>query len=272
MIRVHRRTLVLVASLALLLGTAPAHGAADAAKPLEVYAAASLAEAFNELGRLFEQRQPGIRVRFNFAGSQQLATQIEQGAAADVFASADQRWMDYAKERGLVVGEPTLFVHNRLVVIVPRTNPARIGRLQDLAKGGIKLVLAADAVPVGRYSRTVIRNLSRVEGFPADYAPRTLKNVVSEEENVKSVVSKVQLGEADAGFVYRSDISPAIQRYVRVFEVPASANVVAAYPIARVKDARAPEAAKAFLDLVLSAEGQQVLERHGLMPLAANGP
>jgi molybdate transport system substrate-binding protein len=158
------------------------------------------------------------------------------------------------------------------VVIVPRTNPARIGRLQDLAKGGIKLVLAADAVPVGRYSRTVIRNLSRIEGFPADYAPRTLKNVVSEEENVKSVVSKVQLGEADAGFVYRSDISPAIQRYVRVFEVPAGANVVAAYPIARVKDARAPEAAKAFLDLVLSAEGQQVLERHGLMPLAANGP
>ena len=272
MIRVHRRTLVLVASLALLLGTVPAHGAADAAKPLEVYAAASLADAFNELGRLFEQRQPGIRVRFNFAGSQQLATQIEQGAAADVFASADERWMDYAKERGLVVGEPTLFVHNRLVVIVPRTNPARIGRLQDLAKGGIKLVLAADAVPVGRYSRTVIRNLFRIEGFPTDYAPRTLKNVVSEEENVKLVVSKVQLGEADAGFVYRSDISAAMQRYVRVLEVPASANVVAAYPIARVKDARAPEAAKAFLDLVLSAQGQQVLERHGLMPLAANGP
>ena len=270
--RVHRRTLVLVASLALLLGTVPAHGEADAAKPLEVYAAASLADAFTELGRLFEQRQPGIRVRFNFAGSQQLATQIEQGAAADVFASADERWMDYAKERGLVVGEPTMFVHNRLVVIVPRTNPARIGRLQDLAKGGIKLVLAADAVPVGRYSRTVIRNLSHTEGFPADYAPRTLKNVVSEEENVKSVVSKVQLGEADAGFVYRSDISPAIQRYVRVLEVPAGANVVAAYPIARVKDARAPEAAKASLDLVLSAEGQQVLERHGLMPLAANGP
>jgi molybdate transport system substrate-binding protein len=270
--RVHRRTLVLVASLALLLGTVPAHGAADAAKPLEVYAAASLADAFTELGRLFEQRQPGIRVRFNFAGSQQLATQIEQGAAADVFASADERWMDYAKERGLVVGEPTMFVHNRLVVIVPRTNPARIGRLQDLAKGGIKLVLAADAVPVGRYSRTVIRNLSHTEGFPADYAPRTLKNVVSEEENVKSVVSKVQLGEADAGFVYRSDISPVIRRYVRVLEVPASANVVAAYPIARVKDAPAPEAAKAFLDLVLSAEGQQVLERHGLMPLAANGP
>jgi molybdate transport system substrate-binding protein len=270
--RVHRRTLVLVASLALLLGTVPAHGEADAAKPLEVYAAASLADAFTELGRLFEQRQPGIRVRFNFAGSQQLATQIEQGAAADVFASADERWMDYAKERGLVVGEPTMFVHNRLVVIVPRTNPARIGRLQDLAKGGIKLVLAADAVPVGRYSRTVIRNLSHTEGFPADYAPRTLKNVVSEEENVKSVVSKVQLGEADAGFVYRSDISPVIRRYVRVLEVPASANVVAAYPIARVKDAPAPEAAKAFLDLVLSAEGQQVLERHGLMPLAANGP
>ena len=269
--RLHRHMLVLVASLALPLGAVPTR-AADTAKPLEVYAAASLADAFTELGRLFEQRQPGIHVRFNFAGSQQLATQIEQGAAADLFASADERWMDYAKERGLVVGEPEMFVRNRLVVIVPKTNPARIGRLQDLAKSGIKLVLAADAVPVGRYSRIVIRNLSHTDGFAADFAPRVMKNVVSEEENVKSVVSKVQLGEADAGFVYRSDISPAMARYVRVYEVPASANVVATYPIALIKDAPAPEAAKAFMNLVLSPEGQQVLERHGLVPLAANGP
>ena len=270
--RVHRRTLVLVASLALLLGTVPAHGAADAAKPLEVYAAASLADAFTELGRLFEQRQPGTRVRFNFAGSQQLATQIEQGAAADVFASADERWMDYAKDRGLVVGEPTLFVHNLLVVIVPKTNPARIGRLQDLAKGGIKLVLAADAVPVGRYSRTVIRNLSRIEGFPADYAPRTLKNVVSEEENVKSVVAKVQLGEADAGIAYGSDVTPNVARYIRVFEIPESANALASYPVALIKGGRAPEAAAAFVELVLSREGQAILERRGLIPVTPAHP
>jgi len=269
---IDRGAMPFVASLLLLFGTAPAHGAANTAKPLQVFAAASLADAFTELGHLLEQRQPGLRVRFNFAGSQQLATQIEQGAAADVFASADERWMDYVRERGLLAGEPTVFVHNRLVVIVPATNPARISKLQDLAKGGIKVVLAADAVPVGRYSRTVLRNLSRTDGFAADFAPKVMKNVVSEEENVKSVVSKVQLAEADAGFVYRSDITPAVARYLREFEVPASANVVAGYPMALVKDAPAPEAAKAFMDLVLSAEGQQVLQRHGLMPLVANGP
>jgi molybdate transport system substrate-binding protein len=155
---------------------------------------------------------------------------------------------------------------------VPKTNPARIGKLQDLSRGGIKLVIAADAVPVGRYSRTVLRNLSKTKDFPADYATRALRNVVSEEENVKSVVSKVQLGEADAGLVYQSDVTRAVSRYVRVFEIPEGANVLASYPIALLKDAPAPDAAKAFVELLLSADGQRVLERHGLMPVAAAGP
>jgi molybdate transport system substrate-binding protein len=158
------------------------------------------------------------------------------------------------------------------VVIVPKPNPARIGKLQDLAKGGIKLVLAADAVPVGHYSRVVLRNLTRTDGFATDFATRVLGNVVSEEENVKSVVSKVQLGEADAGFVYRSDLTPAVARYVHVIEIPQAANVTATYPIARVKAGRSPEAAQAFLDLVLSAEGQRVLAEHGLMPVASTSP
>jgi len=127
-------------------------------------------------------------------------------------------------------------------------------------------------VPVGHYSRIALGNLSRTAGFEADFASRTLRNVVSEEENVKSVVSKVQLGEADAGIVYRSDLSPAVSRYVRVFEIPEGANVIASYPIAMLKDSRVPDAAKAFIDLVLSADGQRVLAQHALMPVASNNP
>ena len=270
------RTLPALAMLTLLVAfVAPPTGRAATgatSQTLQVFAAASLADAFNDLGRMLEQQHPGLVVRFNYTGSQQLAAQLEQGAVADLYASADDRWMSYAQDRGLVVGDPWLFARNRLVVIVPKTNPARIQKVQDIAKGGIKIVLGADAVPVGRYSRMVIRNLSRSEGFPSDFATRTLANVVSEEENVKSVVSKVQLGEADAGIVYHSDVTPAVARYVRVFEVPDSANVIASYPMALVRGGTAPEAAKAFMELVLSAEGQRVLERHGLMPVAASNP
>jgi molybdate transport system substrate-binding protein len=239
---------------------------------LQVFAAASLADAFTEIGHVLEPRRPGLTVRFNFAGSQQLATQIEQGATADVFASADARWMTYVAERGFLSGDPAVFARNRLVVIIPKTNPARIHRLQDLARGGVKLVLGADAVPVGRYSRVVLRNLSNDPAFGADFATRTLRNVVSEEENVKSVVAKVQLGEADAGIAYRSDVTPNVARYIRVFEIPESANVLASYPVALIKGGRTPDAARAFVELVLSREGQAILERRGLIPVTPAHP
>ena len=239
---------------------------------LHVFAAASLAEAFEEIAHEFERGHPGTEVQLNLAGSQQLSTQIEQGAGADVFASADRRWMDYLVERGLVAGEPAVFARNRLVVIVPRTNPARIGRLQDLARPGVKLVLGAEAVPVGKYSREVLQNLSRAEGFGAGFARRVLANVVSEEENVKSVVGKVQLGEADAGLCYRSDVTRAVSRFVRVLAIPDSANVLATYPIAVLRGAPRGGLAQDFMALVLSASGQRVLERHGLTPAAASTP
>jgi molybdate transport system substrate-binding protein len=134
-----------------------------------------------------------------------------------------------------------------------------------LARSGIKLVLGADAVPVGRYSRVVLRNLSREPGFPPDFASRVLRNVVSEEENVKSVVGKVQLGEADAGMVYRSDVTSSVSRSVRVLEIPDHASVIASYPIAMVHAARDTASARSFVDLVLSSEGQGILERHGFL-------
>jgi molybdate transport system substrate-binding protein len=236
---------------------------------LTVYAAASLTDAFRELGRALETAHPGLTVQFNFAGSQQLALQIEQGAPADVFASADQRWMSYASEKGLVEGESAIFARNRLVAIVPRTNPARIGALPDLARRGIKLVLAAEGVPAGKYSREALGKLSAAPGFPPEYDRKVLANVVSQEENVKAVVAKVQLGEADAGLVYRSDVTPSVSRNVRVLAIDDPYNVIASYPIAVLKGARNAEAARWFVDLVSSAAGQQTLERHGLLPAAA---
>jgi molybdate transport system substrate-binding protein len=238
---------------------------------LMVFAAASLSESFREIGRELERRTPGLEVKFNLAGSQQLAAQIEQGASADVFASADERWMSYVQQRGLVE-EPRLFARNRLVVIVPAKNPGRIRGLSDLARRGIKIAIGAEAVPVGRYSREVLRKLGGEAGFPAGYARRVLANVVTEEENVRSVVGKVQLGEVDAGICYRSDVGRELRRFVRTIEIPERANMLASYPIARVKprpgeDPTAPHA-RAFADLVLSTTGQEILERHGLIAAA----
>ncbi len=240
---------------------------------LTVYAAASLTDAFRELGHALEATHPGLTVQFNFAGSQQLALQIEQGAPADVFASADQRWMSYAAEKGLVAGESAIFARNRLVAIVPRTNPARIGGLPDLARRGTKIVLAAEAVPAGKYSREALEKLSAAPGFPPEYARRVLANVVSQEENVKAVVAKVQLGEADAGLVYRSDVTPSVSALRPCLRDRRSRTTsIASYPIAVLKGAKNAEAAKWFVELVSSAPGQQTLERHGLLPAAAAAP
>lgn len=239
------------------------------AREITVYAAASLRDAFLELGPLLERDAVRTRVRYNFAGSQQLAMQLEQGASADVFASADRRWMNHLEERNLTAGSPTIFAHNRLVVIVPRANPGRIRGLEDLGRPGVKLVLGAEAVPVGRYAREMLRRLEGRPGFPASYAVEVLANVVSQEENVKAVVAKVQLGEADAGFVYRSDVGPRLERELTVLEVPDAANVTASYAVVVLAGARDPAAARAFVDLLLGPEAGRVLSRHGLEPAGA---
>jgi molybdate transport system substrate-binding protein len=263
--RFHAGRAVPAALLSLaLVGGAAAAGRTTSA--LRVFAAASLADAFGEIARQFERVHPGFSIQLDLAGSNQLATQIEQGAACDVFASADPRWMDRVRSLSLLAGDPAVFARNRLVVIVPRTNPARIGRLQDLARRGVKVVMGAQAVPVGTYGREALEKLGRTRGFAPGFAKAVLANVVSEEENVKSVVGKVQLGEVDAGLVYRSDVTRALARFVRVLEIPDSANVIATYPIAVVRNARAPAAARDFVALVLSEQGQEILRRHGLIP------
>ena len=256
----------------LLALDAMAKSAPASARTLQVFAAASLMDAFHELGRQLEKSQPGLTVRFNFGGSQQLAIQLEQGAAADVFASADERWMTYVSERGLIRDTAQVFARNQLVVIVPNTNPARIRKLQDLSRAGVKLVIGADAVPVGRYSRQALQLLARDPSFGGDFATRVLRNVVSEEENVKSVAGKVQLGEADAGVVYRSDVTPAVARFLKVMQLPESAQITPSYWVGIMGSATEFNGARAFLELMLSPQGQQVLQKRGLMPAAAAQP
>jgi molybdate transport system substrate-binding protein len=232
-----------------------------------VFAAASLTDAFTQLADTLKQRIPGLKVDLNFAGSPALALQIEQGAVADVFASADEQWMAAVGDSGFVAGSPQVFVHNRLVVIVPRSNPARIDRLQDLARRGVKLVLAAAPVPAGRYARIMLFNLSRQTGFAPDFGRRALENVVSNEDNVKAVVAKVQLGEADAGVVYVSDVTPGVSRHVTRLVVPDSANVLANYPVAALQHAPNLDGARAFIALLLSPVGQRLLQANGFIPV-----
>ncbi|HXS23764.1 MAG TPA: molybdate ABC transporter substrate-binding protein [Gemmatimonadales bacterium] len=251
------------------VGAPVAIGAQQKPADLTVFAAASLKDAFSEAADVLGKRNPPIAVRYSFAGSQQLVLQLEQGAAADVVASADQRWMQVAQDGGLVAGTPVIFARNRLLVITPASNPGRIDRLEDLGKRGLKLVLGAEAVPVGKYSREALDRLRGAPGFGTDYSKRVLRNLVSEEENVKAVVSKVQLGEADAGIVYVSDVTPPVRKAVRTIEIPDPYNVVAAYPIAVLRQSQQPAAARAFVEYITSAEGQAVLARHGLLPAEA---
>lgn len=234
---------------------------------LTVFAAASLTEAFTAIGKQFEAANPGMKVTFNFAGSQQLAQQIIQGAPADVFASANQPQIEAVVRNGLVDHTSVqTFTNNRLVVITPKNNPAHIQKLSDLRKPGLKLVLAAKEVPVGSYSLQFLDKASQDPSLGADYKAAVLKNVVSYEENVRAVLSKVILGEADAGIVYRSDISRGNADKVDELDIPDNLNVIASYYIAPVQASGQKELAKAFTKYVMSAAGKDTLRKYGFTP------
>lgn len=240
----------------------------DTGDTLTIYSAASLTAAFSDIGEALESAQPGAQVRFNFAGSQQLAQQISQGAPADVFASADEQQIEVAIQSGRVEAEKVkIFANNRLVVIYPAGNPAGITQLQDLAQPDTQVVLADPAVPVGHYAQSFLDKASGQAGFGEDFKTRVLENVVSYEENVKAVVSKVSLGEADAGIVYTSDITPGNAETLGWLQIPEALNVMAAYYIAPIEDSARPELASEFIDFVLSSQGQDTLARFGLLPV-----
>ena len=264
------RTLTLLLCLALLalsLGACAPVPTAAPAKTLTVLAAASLSEAFSELGRRFEAQNPGVKVTFSFAGSQQLAQQLDQGAAADVFASASSKYMDAAvASRRVNPAEVKVFAKNRLVVIFPKDNPAGLQALKDLAKPGLKLDLADKAVPVGQYALDFLDQAAKDAALGPAYKQQVLKNVVSYEDNVKAVLTKVALGEADAGIVYRTDITAEAAAKVGQLEIPDALNTLAAYPLAVLSDSRQPALAAAFVALALSPAGQSVLAEYSFLP------
>src|SRR3954465_5099396 len=213
--------------------SAPVAAAPTRQASVTVFAASSLTDAFKELGAAFET-DTGVPVTFNFGASSQLRTQLEQGAQADVFASADQAQMDNARESSVVTAPDVTFAVNRLVVIVPKSNPANIQSAADLGRPGIKFVTAAPEVPIGVYTQQVFDKMTQVEAFGADFKDRANANVVSREPNVRQVTSKAQLGEAGAATCYLTDVTPQTAADVTIIPIPDDLNVIATYPIALV--------------------------------------
>ena len=250
--------------LSVILSSCGGRNVSSGARTLTVYAAASLTDAFTEIGEAFESSRSGVTVVFNFGGSQNLRTQIEQGAPADIFASANVEEMDTLVAQNFVeVDAPKVFLTNQLVVILPESNPGGITSLEDLSTPGLKIVLAAEEVPAGRYAREILNRLNAQ--FGADYSDQVLANVVSNEDNVRQALTKVQLGEADASIVYVSD-AVAVPELRRI-EIPADVNVIAEYPIAALVESKNSDLANEFIQYVLSPETQATLEKWGFTPV-----
>ena len=263
--------LLFAVSCAQNIGTTPATSEPlpiEANSTLTVFAAASLTDAFAALAEIYEANSPHIDVVFNFAGSNQLATQIDQGAPVDVFASANREQMENAVAGGRIDADtPRVFVTNRLVLAYPQENPAGISALSDLALPDTLIVLAAEEVPVGRYSLQFLDKAAADPAFGSNFKQGVLDNVVSYEENVRAVLNKVSLGEADAGIVYLSDLVGV--EGVSYLEIPDTLNSIAEYPIAALNDSENVAAAAAFIDLVIGAEGQAILAEYGFGPASA---
>ena len=231
---------------------------------LTVFAAASLTEAFTEIAEEYESLNPGSKVVVNFAGSQQLAQQLSQGAPADVYASADQKQMENVIHAGRVKrGTEKVFITNQLVVILPAENPGSIQDLGDLVEAGLQIILADGAVPVGRYSMEMLDNASQQSGYGVKFKEDVLNNVVSYEENVRAVLSKILLGEADAGIVYLSDAFGAQEGQIGLIDIPDQVNVTASYFLAPISDSLNPNLARKFIDFILSPAGQEIITRYG---------
>ncbi|HEU0165810.1 MAG TPA: molybdate ABC transporter substrate-binding protein [Thermomicrobiales bacterium] len=234
---------------------------------LTVYAAASLTDAFGKIGDQITAAHPNVKISFQTGGSQALVTQLQQGAKGDVLATANTSTMASAVKSNLIDGSPITFTGNRLVIVTPTDNPASITSFDDLAKSGTKLVLAAPDVPAGNYAvKAICQHQQDVSGFAGEIG----KNVVSEEEDVRTVLSKVQTGEADAGIVYYSDAvaSELSGTKLNVIEFPATVPTYASYPIAPIAGGNT-DLANAFIAYVLGPDGQKVLKDYGFETLAS---
>lgn len=236
-----------------MVALAACGGPGESTTTLSVFAASSLTDAFTDLAGAFEEAHPDVEVRTSFAGSQTLRLQIENGAPADVFASADVEHMQALESQGLV-GAPRVFAHNELVIIVPLDNPAEIDQLGALA-GAARLVIGAPEVPLGRYTQEMLTR--------TDFGDAVMEHVVSQEANARQVRAKVELGEADAAIVYRTDALGSDR--VRMIPIPAPVNVRTEYLVAVTERTAHRDAAEAWVELLRSPEGTRVLRQHGFI-------
>ncbi|MBP2585594.1 molybdate transport system substrate-binding protein [Streptomyces sp. PvR006] len=229
--------------------SASAGGSASGAPAanLTVLAAASLTDVFKTAGAAYEKSHPGTKLTFSFAGSQELVAQVSQGSPADVLVTADTKSMDKVKAD---TGTPAIIAKNRLVIATGEGNPFKVDGLEDLADTKLKVVLAAPEVPAGKYSKQILD------------AQKVTVKPVSQEPNVRAVLSKVELGEADAGLVYKTDAASAADK-VDAVEIPDDQNAIAKYPAATIKDSKNAEAAAAFVAWLSSPEGQKILQDAG---------
>ncbi len=244
---------------------APASGGAGA--NLMILAASSLKGVLDQAKTAYEAANPGSTLTISTGSSSALETQIEQGAPADVFLSADAANPKKLVDTGLNGGDPVTFAGNKLVVIVPTDNKAGIQTPADLAKPGVKVIAAGDDVPITKYATQLVANLAKESGYPADFAAKYTANIASKEEDVKSVVGKIELGEGDAAIVYVTDAKASSK--VTPIDVPDDANVPATYQGVVVKSSQQADAAKAFLTWFAGPDGQAILQQAGFLPPAS---
>ena len=247
--------------IAIVLATSA--GMAEQPKELTIFCAASLTGAFGEIGHIYKN-ETNISVVFNFDGSQVLRTQIENGAYADIFVSANNKQMNTLKNEGFTNNSSiTVFTKTKPVIIVPKDNPAKIQNISDLAKPGLKIVIGTKDVPIGDYTLQILVKLANDSASGPEFRKLVMANVVSNETNVNYITSKVALGEADAGIAYRSDVTKDLAAKITKIEIPDKYNVIAEYPMGILKQSKYPAHTMEFINLVKSDKGMAVLEKYG---------
>lgn len=250
---------------ALVLATSACY--AQESKELTVFTAASLTGAFTEIGQMYKN-ETNINVVFNFDGSQVLRTQIENGGYADMFVSANAKQMNIMKNEGFMNNSSiTVFTKTKPVIIVPKDNPGKIQNISYLSKPGIKIVIGTKDVPIGDYTLQILAKLANDSIYGPEFRKLVMENVVSNETNVNYITSKVALGEADAGFAYKSDITKDLSGKITKIEIPDKYNVIATYPMGILKQSKYPSQAVEFINFVKSDKGMAVLEKYGFEPV-----
>lgn len=257
---------IFIASFAAIMLLASA-GLADEEKDLTVYCGAGLTGAMTEIGSIYENSS-NMTVKFNFDGVPALRAQIEQGAYADVLVSANLKHMKALQSEGFIDNSTVkVFAQNKVAVILPIENPANITGLKDLARPAVKILMGTRDLPAGDYALQVLDKLANDTEYGPSYRDEVLANVVSQETTVNRVVSKVALGEADAGFAFISDVSPQMVGQVRRILIPDEYNVVGDFPVAVLSQSKYPDQSQAFIDVIMSKEGQAILDKYGFIPV-----